>query len=170
MPFLSKDWRSPGEKWVRYEGGWEMRKTVWATHRGGAKRNNSISGGCCNKEDSSEDSGCELCDDSISNVALSSSTATNRISAVIGSWESGAVFEFDEDQVYKTKTPCLMTHYRTIGFFRNVNRLQIRMSSQKKMTKQLQEIILAAAARSPAPARGTAAAASGVPPAAPAAS
>ena len=33
MPFLSKDWRSPGEKWVRYGGGWEMRKTVWATHR-----------------------------------------------------------------------------------------------------------------------------------------
>ena len=36
MPFLSKDWRSPGEKWVRYGGGWEMRKTVWATHRYGA--------------------------------------------------------------------------------------------------------------------------------------
>ena len=35
MPFLSKDWRSPGEKWVRYGGGWEMRKTVWATHRYG---------------------------------------------------------------------------------------------------------------------------------------
>lgn len=29
MPFLSKDWRSPGEKWVRYDGGWEMKKTVW---------------------------------------------------------------------------------------------------------------------------------------------
>ena len=31
MPFLSKDWRSPGEKWVRYDGGWEMKKTVWVT-------------------------------------------------------------------------------------------------------------------------------------------
>ena len=30
MPFLSKDWRSPGEEWVRYEGGWERRKTVIA--------------------------------------------------------------------------------------------------------------------------------------------
>ena len=28
MPFLSKDWRSPGEEWIRYEGGWEKRKTV----------------------------------------------------------------------------------------------------------------------------------------------
>jgi len=28
MPFISKDWRSPGEEWVRYEGGWEKRKTV----------------------------------------------------------------------------------------------------------------------------------------------
>ena len=37
MPFLSKDWRSPGEKWVRYGGGWEMRKTVWATHRYGTR-------------------------------------------------------------------------------------------------------------------------------------
>ena len=31
MPFLSKDWRSPGEKWVRYEGGWEMKKTIWTS-------------------------------------------------------------------------------------------------------------------------------------------
>ena len=31
MPFLSKDWRSPGEKWVRYKGGWEMKKTVWTS-------------------------------------------------------------------------------------------------------------------------------------------
>ena len=30
MPFLSKDWRSPGEEWVRYEGGWERTKTVIA--------------------------------------------------------------------------------------------------------------------------------------------
>ena len=28
MPFISQDWRSPGEEWVRYEGGWERRKTV----------------------------------------------------------------------------------------------------------------------------------------------
>ena len=28
MPFISKDWRSPGEEWVRYEGGWELKKTV----------------------------------------------------------------------------------------------------------------------------------------------
>ena len=28
MPFISKDWRSPGEEWVRYEGGWERKKTV----------------------------------------------------------------------------------------------------------------------------------------------
>nr|ADD38022.1 F-box only protein 25 [Lepeophtheirus salmonis] len=26
MPFLSKDWRGPGEEWVRYQGGWEMKK------------------------------------------------------------------------------------------------------------------------------------------------
>ena len=49
MPFLSKDWRSPGEKWVRFQGGWEMKKTVGATHyfrkHGGGS--------------SGEDSGCE---------------------------------------------------------------------------------------------------------------
>lgn len=28
MPFISKDWRSPGEEWVRYEGGWELKKTL----------------------------------------------------------------------------------------------------------------------------------------------
>jgi len=31
MPFLSKDWRSPGEEWVRFEGGWERKKIVWPT-------------------------------------------------------------------------------------------------------------------------------------------
>ena len=31
MPFLSKDWRSPGEAWVRHEGGWELKKTVWTS-------------------------------------------------------------------------------------------------------------------------------------------
>ena len=28
MPFISKDWRSPGEEWVRYEGGWELKKSL----------------------------------------------------------------------------------------------------------------------------------------------
>lgn len=28
MPFISKDWRSPGEEWVRYEGGWEKKSVV----------------------------------------------------------------------------------------------------------------------------------------------
>ena len=28
MPFLSKDWRDPGDQWVRYDGGWEKRKTL----------------------------------------------------------------------------------------------------------------------------------------------
>lgn len=28
MPFIPKDWRSPGEEWVKYDGGWEMKKTV----------------------------------------------------------------------------------------------------------------------------------------------
>jgi F-box protein 25/32 len=28
MPFISKDWRSPGEAWVRYDGGWELKRTI----------------------------------------------------------------------------------------------------------------------------------------------
>ena len=28
MPFISKDWRSPGEEWVKYEGGWEKKSIV----------------------------------------------------------------------------------------------------------------------------------------------
>ncbi len=32
MPFISKDWRSPGEEWVRYEGGWELKKTILVTN------------------------------------------------------------------------------------------------------------------------------------------
>ena len=28
MPFLSKDWRDPGDQWVRHDGGWEKKKTV----------------------------------------------------------------------------------------------------------------------------------------------
>merc|ERR1712126_61085 len=31
MPFLSKDWRDPGDQWVRYDGGWEKRKTLSTT-------------------------------------------------------------------------------------------------------------------------------------------
>lgn len=28
MPFISKDWRSPGEEWVRYDGGWEKKSVL----------------------------------------------------------------------------------------------------------------------------------------------
>ena len=28
MPFISKDWRSPGEDWVKYDGGWEKKSIV----------------------------------------------------------------------------------------------------------------------------------------------
>ncbi|KAL1129244.1 hypothetical protein AAG570_013773 [Ranatra chinensis] len=28
MPFISKDWRSPGEEWVKTEEGWEKRKVL----------------------------------------------------------------------------------------------------------------------------------------------
>ena len=28
MPFISKDWRSPGEEWVKYDGGWEKKSIV----------------------------------------------------------------------------------------------------------------------------------------------
>ena len=28
MPFISKDWRSPGEEWVKYEGGWEKKSVL----------------------------------------------------------------------------------------------------------------------------------------------
>ena len=28
MPFISKDWRSPGEEWVRYDGGWERKSII----------------------------------------------------------------------------------------------------------------------------------------------
>lgn len=83
MPFLSKDWRSPGEKWVRYCGGWEMKKAVWATHRGGKREND-----CC-REDSSEDSGCELCDEMVVNN-------NNSAKVEVGSWDS-SVFEFEQD-------------------------------------------------------------------------
>lgn len=35
MPFISKDWRSPGEEWVRYEGGWEKKKAVLTSSAAG---------------------------------------------------------------------------------------------------------------------------------------
>ena len=28
MPFISKDWRSPGEEWVKYDGGWERKSII----------------------------------------------------------------------------------------------------------------------------------------------
>ena len=42
MPFLSKDWRSPGEEWVRYEGGWERRKTVSSVPGSDAEQTNRV--------------------------------------------------------------------------------------------------------------------------------
>ena len=43
MPFLSKDWRSPGEEWIRYEGGWEKRKTVILVPRSAIDSENKVS-------------------------------------------------------------------------------------------------------------------------------
>ena len=43
MPFLSKDWRSPGEEWIRYEGGWEKRKTVILVPRPDIDSENKVS-------------------------------------------------------------------------------------------------------------------------------
>ena len=31
MPFVGKDWRSPGEEWVKYDGGWEKKSVVTIT-------------------------------------------------------------------------------------------------------------------------------------------
>ena len=28
MPFLSKDWRGPGEDWVKCQDGWEIRRMM----------------------------------------------------------------------------------------------------------------------------------------------
>lgn len=28
MPFIGQDWRSPGEAWVKYDGGWEKKSVV----------------------------------------------------------------------------------------------------------------------------------------------
>lgn len=32
MPFISKDWRSPGEEWVKTEEGWEKKKILECSH------------------------------------------------------------------------------------------------------------------------------------------
>ena len=61
------------------------RKTVRACDPRGDKGEKD----CC-REDSSSDSGCELCDE----LALASAAAAK---VEVGSWES-AVFEFDHDQ------------------------------------------------------------------------
>ena len=37
MPFISQDWRGPGEDWVKAEDGWEIRK-VSVMDRDGVKR------------------------------------------------------------------------------------------------------------------------------------
>ena len=37
MPFISQDWRGPGEDWVKVEDGWEIRK-VSVLQRDGVKR------------------------------------------------------------------------------------------------------------------------------------
>ena len=47
MPFLSKDWRSPGEEWVRYEGGWEKRKTVVSVPGSDSETANRVSNYSC---------------------------------------------------------------------------------------------------------------------------
>ena len=84
MPFLSKDWRSPGEKWVRYDGGWEMKKTVWATQHGRTKSGSSGSG--CDS-----DSGCEL----------------NEANQECGSWSSNGSFLNEEP---KNKSENVLFH------------------------------------------------------------
>lgn len=37
MPFISQDWRGPGEDWVKVDDGWEIRK-VSVMDRDGVKR------------------------------------------------------------------------------------------------------------------------------------
>ena len=46
MPFISKDWRSPGEEWVRYEGGWEKRKTVISVPGSDTETENRVRNEC----------------------------------------------------------------------------------------------------------------------------
>ena len=50
---------------------------------------------CC-REDSSEDSGCELCDEMTLSVGNSNS-GRNAAKVEVGSWDS-SVFEFEQDQ------------------------------------------------------------------------
>eukprot|EP00095_Tigriopus_kingsejongensis_P009453 maker-scaffold197_size267318-snap-gene-0.13 protein:Tk09453 transcript:maker-scaffold197_size267318-snap-gene-0.13-mRNA-1 annotation:"f-box only protein 25" len=59
MPFLSKDWRSPGEKWVRYEGGWEMKKTVWNTLQRFRGHSLNLEMELMSTSRESDDSGCD---------------------------------------------------------------------------------------------------------------
>ncbi|KAL1452271.1 hypothetical protein WDU94_006559 [Cyamophila willieti] len=33
MPFISKDWRSPGEEWVKTDEGWEKKKILECDRR-----------------------------------------------------------------------------------------------------------------------------------------
>ena len=51
---------------------------------------------CC-REDSSEDSGCELCDEMMMVSGSSSSNNNNNAKVEVGSWDS-SVFEFEQDQ------------------------------------------------------------------------
>ena len=52
---------------------------------------------CC-REDSSEDSGCELCDEmTVFGGGSSSSCGRNAAKVEVGSWDS-SVFEFEQDQ------------------------------------------------------------------------
>lgn len=78
MPFLSKDWRSPGEKWVRYGSGWEKKKTVFTTQH----NNHIIHSNNSNDNLSGDDSGCE-------------------VDPEIGSWGSNHSFTLDDDDGFK---------------------------------------------------------------------
>ena len=59
--------------------------------RGGKREND-----CC-REDSSEDSGCELCDEMTVFGGGGSSSGRNTAKVEVGSWDS-SVFEFEQDQ------------------------------------------------------------------------
>lgn len=39
MPFISKDWRSPGEEWVKTEEGWEKKKILECGRQGTQQEN-----------------------------------------------------------------------------------------------------------------------------------
>ena len=51
---------------------------------------------CC-REDSSEDSGCELCDEMTVIPGINSNSGRNAAKVEVGSWDS-SVFEFEQDQ------------------------------------------------------------------------